>query len=190
MNDVTADIQKSKRTKTVKFIIGGIAVGFSGYRFLNITNITPVAVTYPGLAVLVIGVVHILKGILSKSDSKITRTIETSIGIIAIVVGLFVKAYMTDSSSKLTWFISLFLIIQSVGFIATAITQRGKSKAIRIPKIIAGAGIIVTLTGLLFEYHDLSIPTVNIFLSITLLVTGMEIIIDAISHKIVKNSKP
>ena len=182
------DIQKSKRIRTIKFIIGGIAVGFSGYRFLNVANASSIAVMYPGLAVLVIGIVNILKGILSKGDSKLTRTIETGIGIIAIVVGLFLKAYIADTSTQLTLFISLFLIIQSVGFIATGITQSGKSKAARIPKIIIGASIIVTLTGLLVEYHNLSITMINILLSLNLFTNGMDFITNAISHKIVKRS--
>jgi len=182
------DIQKSKRIRTIKFIIGGIAVGFSGYRFLNVANASSIAVMYPGLAVLVIGIVNILKGILSKGDSKLTRTIEIGIGIIAIVVGLFLKAYIADTSTQLTLFISLFLIIQSVGFIATGITQSGKAKATRIPKIVIGASIIAILTGMFFVYHDLPIRLLTILLSINIFIIGIEIITGAISHKIVKRS--
>jgi uncharacterized membrane protein HdeD (DUF308 family) len=182
------EIQKSKRARTIKFIIGGIAIGFSGYRFLNVANASSVAITYPGLAVLVIGIVNILKGILSKGDSKLTRTIETSIGIIAILFGLFLKVYIDDTSTQLTLFISLFLIIQSVGFIATGITQRGKSKVTRIPKIILGASIIAILTGLLLEYQNLSITMINILLSINLFTMGMDFIMDAISQKTVRKS--
>jgi len=185
---MTTNIQKSKRIKIIKFIIGGILVGFSGYRFINIANVSPFWATYPGIAVLVIGIVNILKGILSKGDSKMTRTIETGIGISGIVVGLFVNAYISDTSSKLAWFISIFLIIQGVGFIATGFTQSGKSKAIRIPKIIIGAGIIAALTGSFFEYHDLPIKLITILLSINLFIIGMEIITSATSHKIVKRS--
>ena len=181
-------IQKSEWVRIIKFIIGGIAVGFSGYRFLTIVNTSPFWVTHPGIAVLVIGSVNILKGILSKGDSKMTRTIETSIGIIGIIMGLFVKAYITDTSSMLTWFIFLFLIIQGVGFIATGITQSGKAKATRIPKIVIGASIIAILTGMFFVYHDLPIRLLTILLSINIFIIGIEIITGAISHKIVKRS--
>lgn len=182
------DIQKSKRTRTLKFIIGGFLLGFSGYRFLNISNTSPLAVTYPGIAVLVIGSVNILKGILGKDDSKLTRTIEISIGIIAIVVGIFLKVYIPDTSTQLTLFISLFLIVQSIGFIATGITQSGKPQVTRIPKIIIGASIIVTLTGLLLEYQNLSITMISILLSINMFTTGMDFIMDSINHKSVKRS--
>lgn len=168
--------------------MGGILVGFSGYRFLNITSASPIWATYPGLAVLIIGIVNILKGVLSKGDSKITRTIETGIGIIGIVVGVFVKAFTSDTSSGFTLLISLFLFIQSVGFMATGITQSKKSKVIRIPKIIIGAGIMVALIGTFFELHALPITEITILLSINILIIGIEVIASAISHKIVQSS--
>ena len=185
---MTADTQKSKRASVIKFIIGGFLVGFSAYRFLNIANVSPIWSTYPGLAVLVIGIINILKGFFSKSDSKLTRTIETGIGVIGIVVGVFVKAYISDTSLSFTWLISIFLLVQSVGFIATGITQSNKTKAIRIPKIIIGVGIIVALIGTFAEVHDLPIKLITILLSINLIIIGMEIITSAIKHNIVKRS--
>lgn len=176
------DIQKSKRVRIIKFIIGGFLVSFAAYRFLNIANVSPIWTTYPGLAVLIIGIINILQGILSRGDSKMTRTIETGIGIIGIVVGVFVKAYISDTSLSFTWLIFLFLIVQSVGFIATGITQNNKSKAIRIPKIIIGAGIITALLGTFFEVHDLPKTEITILLSINLFIIGVEIIIGAIKH--------
>lgn len=181
------NIQKSNWVRIIKFIIGGIAVVFSGYRFFNITNASPFFATYPGIVVLVIGTVNILKGILNKGDSKMTRTIEIGIGIIAIIVGLFVKVYLTDASSSLIWFIFLIIIIQGSGFVAIGITRSGGTKTTRISKIVIGVAIL-TLTGLLFEYHDLSIITMGILLSINLLINGIEIITGAIGHKIVKRS--
>ncbi|TRZ78815.1 MAG: hypothetical protein D4R90_05415 [Nitrosopumilales archaeon] len=187
---MTVDIQKSKRVRISKFIIGGILVGFAVYRFLNIANISPIWATYPGLAVLIIGIINILKGILSKGDSKMTRAIETSIGIIGIAVGVFVKAYISDTTASFTFLISIFLIIQGVGFIATGITQSAKSKAIRIPKIMIGSSIMVVLTGTFFEFHDLPIKVITILLSINILIIGIEVITSAISRKTVKSSSP
>ncbi|MDR3781789.1 MAG: hypothetical protein P4K92_00555 [Candidatus Nitrosotalea sp.] len=185
---MTTDIQKAKRVRIIKFIIGGILVSFAGYRFLNIANVSPIWTTYPGLAVLIIGIVNILQGTLSKGDSKMTRTIEVCIGIIGIAVGVFVKASISDTSSSFTWLIFLFLIIQSIGFIATGITQSNKSKAIRIPKIIIGVSIMIALIGTFFELHDLPIKLLTILLSINILIIGIEIISSAISHKIVQRS--
>jgi uncharacterized membrane protein HdeD (DUF308 family) len=185
---MAVDVRKAKRVKIIKFIIGGILVGFAGYRFLNISNISSIWATYPGLAVLIIGIINILKGIFSKGDSKMTRTMEAGIGIIGIVVGVFVKAYISDASSSFTLLIFLFLIIQSIGFIATGITQSNKSKAIRIPEIIIGAGIIVSLIGTFFQFHDLPMKLLTILLSINILIIGIEIITSTISHKIVQSS--
>ncbi len=185
---MTIGLQKSRRVRIIKFIIGGFLVGFSVYRFLNIANISPLWATYPGIAVLVIGIIDILKGFLSKADSKITRTIEASIGIIAILVGLLVVAYISDTSSKFISFIFLFLIIQGIGFIAEGVTQGNKSKVVRIPKIIIGGGINMTLIGTFFEYHDLPITVITILLSINLFMIGIEIISSAFNHKIVKSS--
>jgi uncharacterized membrane protein HdeD (DUF308 family) len=180
-------IQKSERLKTIKIILGGIVLVFSGYRFFNITNPSPFFVTYPGIAVLVIGIVDILKGILNKKESKTAKSIEIGIGIIAIVVGLFVVVYLTDVSSRSTWLIFLFIIIQGIGFIGTGITQKSKSKAIRISKIMIGI-IFVTFTGLLLKYPDLSLIMISGLLSFNLLLIGIEVVVGAISHKKVDNS--
>ena len=185
---MTMDIQKAKRIRTIKFIIGGILISFAVYRFLNIANASPIWAAYPGLAVLVIGIINILKGILGKGDSKTTRIIEMSTGIIGIVVGIFVKAFISDTSSSFTWLIFLFLIIQSVGFVALGITQSNKSKTIRIPKIMIGSSIIATLIGTFFEFHDLPIKLLTILLSINILIIGIEVITSAISHKRVQSS--
>ena len=184
---MTADIQKTKRVRSIKFIIGGILVSFAGYRLINIANISPIWNTYPGLAVLVIGIINILQGVLNKRDSKLTRTVETSIGTIGIVVGVFVKAFMSDASS-FALLISLFLIIQGVGFVSTGITQSKNPKAIRISKIIIGFGIIIILIGVFFQFHDLPIKVITILLSINILILGIEVFTSAISHKIVKSS--
>lgn len=182
------DIRKTKRIRIIKFIIGGFLVGFSGYRFLTIANVSPLWTIYPGIAVLAIAIINILQGVLSKGDSKTTRAIEAGIGISAIVIGLLVLGYISDTSSRFIWFISLFLIIQGIGLVATGITQSNKPKLVRIPKIIIGIGINVALAGSFLEYHDLPIKLITILLSINLFIIGMEIIMSAISYKIVKSS--
>ena len=184
---MTFDIQKAKRVRSIKFIVGGILVIFATYRFLNIANTSPIWTTYPGLAVLTIGIINILQGILSKEDSKMTRLIQTSIGIIGIVVGLFVKAFISDASSSFTLLISLFLIIQGAGFISTGIIQSNKSKAIRIPKIMIGFSIIAILIGVFLQLHNMPIKVIAVLLSINILLLGIEVITKAISHKIVKS---
>ena len=137
-------IQKSERLKTIKIIIGGIIIVFSGYRFFNIINPSPFFVMYPGIAVLAIGIINILKGILNKGESKTTKSIDISIGVIGIAVGLFIK-FFTDASTSSISLIILFIIIQGAGFVGTGITQRGKTKAIRIPKIIIGVSVVPVL---------------------------------------------
>ena len=184
---MTFDIQKAKRVRSIKFIVGGLLVIFATYRFLNIANTSPIWTTYPGLAVLTIGIINILQGILSKEDSKMTRIIQMSIGIVGIVVGLFVKAFISDMSSSFALLISLFLIIQGIGFISTGITQINKSKTIRIPKIMIGFSIIVILIGVFLQLHSMPIKVIAVLLSISIFLLGVEFITKAISHKIVKN---
>lgn len=180
-------IQKSEILKTIKIIIGGIVIVFSGYRFFNITNPSPFFVMYPGIAVLAIGIIDILKGILNKEESKTTKSIDISIGVIGIAVGLFVK-FFTDASTSSISLIILFIIIQGAGFVGTGITQRGKTKAIRIPKIIIGVSVVPVI-GLSFAYPDWSLILISGLLSIKILLTGMEIITDAIGNKIAKSSR-
>jgi len=181
------NIQKSELVRIIKFFIGGFAIVFSGYRLFNITNVAPFPLTQPGIAVLVIGIVDIVRGVLSKSDSKMTRMIWIGIGIIAIIVGLFVMVGPTDLSSKPTMFLFLFVIIQGAGFVLTGITKKDKVKAIRISKIVIGFTLIA-VTGLLFEYSNLSETMISILLSINLLVIGIEIFIGATSQKLAKKT--
>ena len=179
-------IQKSERLKTIKIIIGGIIIVFSGYRFFNIINPSPFFVMYPGIAVLAIGIINILKGILNKGESKTTKSIDISLGVIGIAVGLFIK-FFTDASTSSISLIILFLIINGVGFLGTGITQRGKTKAIRIPKIIIGVSVVPVI-GLSFAYPDWSLMLISGLLSIKILLTGIEIITCAIGDKAVKKS--
>jgi uncharacterized membrane protein HdeD (DUF308 family) len=179
-------IQKSQKLKIIKNIIGGTLITFSGYRFFNITNPSPFFVMYPGIAVLVIGIVNILKGILNTDESKTTKSVDISIGVIGIAVGLFVK-FFTDASTSSISLIILFIIIQGAGFVGTGITQKGKSKAIRIPKIIVGVSVVPVI-GLSFAYPDWSLVLISGLLSIKMLLTGIEIIVGAMGNKIAKNS--
>lgn len=178
-------IQKSERS-IIKIIVGGTLLVFSGYRFFNITNPSPFFVMYPGIAVLAIGIVNILKGILNKEESKTTKSIDISIGVIGIAVGLFVK-FFTDSSTSSISLIILFIIIQGAGFVGTGITQRGKTKAIRISKIIIGISVVPVI-GLSFAYPDWSLILISGLLSIKMLLTGIEIIAGGIGNKIAKSS--
>ena len=178
-------IQKSERS-IIKIIVGGTILVFSGYRFFNITNPSPFFVMYPGIAVLAIGIVNILKGILNKEESKTTKSIDISIGVIGIAVGLFVK-FFTDSSTSSISLIILFIIIQGAGFVGTGITQRGKTKAIRISKIIIGISVVPVI-GLSFAYPDWSLILISGLLSIKMLLTGIEIIAGGIGNKIAKSS--
>ena len=171
--------------KIIKVTIGGALIAFSGYRFFNITNPSPFFVMYPGIAVLVIGIVNILKGILNKGESKTTKSIDISIGVIGIAVGLFVK-FFTDASTSSISLIILFIIIQGAGFVGTGITQKGKSKAIRIPKIIVGVSVVPVI-GLSFAYPDWSLVLINGLLSFKMLLTGIEIMAGAAENKITKS---
>lgn len=180
-------IQKSERLKIIFIVIGGILLIFSGYRFFNITNPSPFFVMYPGIAVLVIGIVNILKGILNKEESNTIKLIDVGIGVIGISVGFFVKFYFTDTSSSSLLLIFLFVIIQGAGFIGAGITQRNIVTVIRIPKIIIGVSVVPVI-GLSLAYPIWSLILISGLLSMKMLLTGIEIISGAIGKKIVKNS--
>jgi uncharacterized membrane protein HdeD (DUF308 family) len=178
-------VQKSEILKIIKIIIGSTAIVFAGYRFFNITNPSPFFATYPGIAILVISIINILKGFLNKEGPKNAKSIDIGIGIIGIVVGLFVKLVLTDSSSSSNSLIFLFLIIQGAGFVGTGITQREKTKALRIPKIIIGISVIPVIL-LSLPNPDLSIILITGVLSFKILLTGIEIISETNRIKISK----
>jgi len=179
-------VQKSERLKIIKIIIGCIAIVFAGYRFFNITNTSPLFATFPGIAVLVISIINILKGVLNKEESKTTKSIDIGIGIIGIGVGLVVKLFLTDTSSASFLLIFLFIIIQGTRFIASGITQKDKTKAIRIPKIIIG-GSVVPVIGLSLTNHDWSLILITGLLSFKILLIGIEIIASTSGNKITKD---
>jgi uncharacterized membrane protein HdeD (DUF308 family) len=179
-------IQKSERVKIIKIVLGASILVFSGYRFFNITNPSPFFVMYPGLAVLAIGIIDILKGILNKDESKTAKSIDIGIGVIGIAIGLYVK-FFTDASTSSISLIILFLIINGAGFLGTGITQRGKTKAIRIPKIIIGVSVVPVI-GLSFAYSDWSLILISGLLSTKMLLIGIEIITGVMGKKIAKSS--
>ena len=184
---MTSDIPKSStRLRIIQFVAGGIAIVLSGYRLSNLTTASPSFLTHPGIALLVIGIGTMVKGILNSGNSKTTKAIEIGIGIIAIIGGLLTMMISITTSSRLTWSISLFILIYGAGLVVTGITRRGKANAVRISKIVIGV-IVVTLTGLVLEYPGLSITMMSALSSTNLLLSGIEIIITgAIGHKIVR----
>lgn len=160
-----------------------------GYHLFNITNPSPFYIAYPGLAVLAVGTMNILKGIFKKKDSKTTRSIETGIGITAIVVGVLVfTAFQTDVLLRSSWLLSLFVIIQGVGFVGRGITQRNKAKMFRISMILIGIAFIVS-TELLSTYPDRAHVMIGVLLSLHLFLIGIEIITGAMGNKIAKSSQ-
>lgn len=175
-------IQKSEQLKIIKIIIGGSLLVFSSYRFFNITNPSPFFAMYPGIAVLAIGIVNILKGVLNKEESKTIKSIDIGIGVIGISVGLFVKFYLIDASSNSIPLIFLFVIVQGAGFVGAGITQRNIAKTIRIPKIIIGVSV-VPMIGLSLVYPDWSLILISGLLSMKMLLTGIEIITSATGKK-------
>jgi len=186
LEKTTILVQKSERLKIIKIIIGGIAIVFAGYRFFNITNSSPLFATYPGLAVLVISIINILKGVLNKEESKTIKSMDIAIGIIGIAVGLIVKLFLADTSSASFLLIFLFIIIQGAGFIGTGLTQKYKTKAIRIPKIIIGVSVIPVI-GFSLTNPDWSLILITSVLSFKILLTGIEIIVGTSGNKIAKD---
>ena len=179
-------IQQSERVKIIKFVFGGFFIVLSGCHFFNLY--TPVYVIYPGIMVLAIGIIGILKGILKKKDSKIIRSIETGVGISAIVVGLFIFiVFHDDVTTRSSWLFFLFIIIQGIGFILTGITQINKARAISLLLLVLGI-IFILLTGLYFTHPVLSHQMIGVLLSIHLFLVGIEIIKGAIGDKAVKRS--
>lgn len=181
-------IRKSKRLKIIKIIVGVTLLVFSGYRFFNITNPTPFFALYPGIAVLVIGIAYILKGVLNKDESKTVKLLDIGIGSVGISVGFFIKFYLIATSSISILLLFLFVIIQGAGFVGTGITQRNIVKTIRIPKIIIGVSVIPVI-GLSLAYPDWSLILISGLLSMKMLLTGIEIISSPTGKKIVDSHK-
>jgi len=172
--------------KTIKIIIGGVAIGYSCFCLFNITNANlPFFLAYPVIALFLNGIVHILFGFFNKEESKASKLIDIGIGIIAIIIGFFVMMYLNDPSSRPIWFIFIFVIIQGSGFVVTGINRRGKAKAFRISKIVIGT-IVVTLAVFLLKYPDMSLIILNGMVYVNLFLNGIEFIIGGLSHKMAK----
>jgi uncharacterized membrane protein HdeD (DUF308 family) len=167
-------IGKSDLRKNIRISIGVIAIAYAGFSLLNLANQTPFFITYPVLAVFVIGFVQILKGFLSREKSNGTKLIEIGIGIFAIITGFFAAIYLNDPPRSIL-FLFLFVIVQGSGFVVTGITKKSKTTPIRISKLVIGI-IVIALTGVLLEYHSLSLMILNGMLSINLLLIGIELV--------------
>lgn len=169
-------IQKSKRLKNIKLVLGGVFIAISGHHLFNIVNPTPLYVVYPGIAVLAVGIINILRGVFNKQDSKTVRTIWFSIGITAIIVGLYIfTVFQEDATSRANLLFFVFIIIQGVGFILTGITQRGKGKLVRTIEIIIGI-IFILLTGIFLEDPKITHVMISVLLSIHIFLIGIGVI--------------
>jgi len=172
--------------RIIQFIAGGIAIALSGFILANPIPTTWFLLTFLGISFLVVGISSIIIGISRRSDLKSTRAIHIGIGIVAIIGGFFILAHPIAALATLIWFISIFVFIYAAGLIASGFARYNLGKGARIARIIIGV-IVLILSGLLLEYPGFALSMMIIFLSINLLIQGIERIISgAIGYGIVR----
>jgi len=184
---MTLAAQKSPTwIRIIQFVTGGIAIALSGYVLANPIPSTWFLLVFLGISLLVVGISSIITGISYRSDSKSTRAINIGIGIVAIIGGFFTFAHPIVALATMLWFISVFVFIYGAGLVASGFARHDLGRGARIARVIIGA-IVLVLSGLLLEYPGLALTMMIMFLSINLLIQGIERIISgAIGYRMVK----
>jgi uncharacterized membrane protein HdeD (DUF308 family) len=138
------------------------------------------------ISLLLVGTFTMIRGISNKVVPKGIRAFEVSIGISAIIGGLYSLIHLNQESITQIWLVSLFFIAYGSGDIITGFTSH-KAKVVKIEKISVGITIL-TLTGILLAYNGLSLTLIVVLHSINLLIMGIEIIREGVTHhKITRN---
>ena len=186
-SSVTLEAQKLPTwVRIIQFITGGIAIALSGYVLANPITTSWFFLTFLGISLLVVGISSIINGISHRTATKGTRAINIGIGIVAIIGGFFTLAHPVAALASLLWFVSLFVLIYGAGLVASGFARHDQGKGARIARVIIGI-IVIILSGLLLEYPGVTLSMMVFFLSINLLIQGIERIISgAVGHRIVK----
>jgi len=184
---MSVEVQKSSIwVRIIQFVTGGIAIALSGYVLANPVTTTGFYLIFLGISLLVVGISSIINGIAHRTATKGTRAINVGIGIVAIIGGFFTLAHPIAALASLIWLVSIFVLIYGAGLVASGFIRHDQGKGARIARIIIGA-IVVIFSGLLLEYPGLTLSMMIFFLSINLLIQGIERIISgAVGHRLVK----
>jgi uncharacterized membrane protein HdeD (DUF308 family) len=128
---------------------------------------------------MVVGITNIIRGISNKEDPQVA-TVFAGIGILAIIGGLYSAIHPIQEPITTIHLVSLFVIAFGAGLVITGFTISHKTKADRIARISVGITIMM-LTGVLEIDSELPLIMIVFFLSINMLITGLEIIIAGVT---------
>ena len=185
---MTTKTQKNQTLLRIILVVaGGIVVSLMVHHISDPIHTADSFLGHLGISLLAVGIVTIIRGISNRTVPNVIRAFLESIGILAIIGGLYLLIHPIQGSITPIWFVSLFFVVYGIGDVLTGFTSH-KAKAVKIEEISVGITILA-LTGVLVAYGGLSLTLIIVLHSVNLLIMGLEIILAGVTHdKIITKS--
>ncbi len=174
--------------RIVQLILGIIAIGLSLYVILNPPLALSYVITLLSITLIVIGIERIVHGLSSDELSKSSKMGNIILGILGIGFGIFVSVYPVFTTSLLLIIMAVGLLLVGIARVITGIYAKESSKWLKILLIISGS-IAVAVSILVFAYPSLGVVLLALIVSISLLIIGIDSVIQGISGRKIKLTK-
>ena len=169
-----------KWERILEIVLGAIAIGLSAFVLSNPDVTTLFFALMLSIALIIIGISNILKGVFGGGLSKGTRGISIGIGVFALIGGFVTAMNPFVAVQTLIMLFAMIVLLYGFGLISMGIASRTEGKASRVADIVIG-GIVVGFSLMIFAFPGLALVMMVIFVSISLLIKGIASIISGIT---------
>lgn len=174
--------------RIIQLILGIIAISLSLYVILNPPLALSYVITLLSITLIVIGIERIVNGISSKELSKPSKLGNIILGILGIGFGIFVSVYPVFTTSLLLIIMAIGLSFIGIARIITGVYTKEYPKWLKILLLISGS-IAVVVAILVFVYPSLGVVLLALIVSISLLIIGIDSVIQGVSGRKIKLTK-
>ena len=161
--------------RIIQIVLGAIAIILSVYALI-FPAATFVSVVYiAAIVLLVVGIERILVGIFSRAPGS-SRWGNIGLGILVLIVSGIVLAFPVSSALFIVILLAVALLFDGIARIVHGIGDKSVGKGSRIFSIVAGI-IEIGMSILIFASPLMGAAIAGIFISIALLIAGIQIIV-------------
>ncbi|NOJ29237.1 MAG: hypothetical protein DA328_03610 [Nitrososphaeraceae archaeon] len=174
--------------RIVQIILGIIAIGLSLYVILNPPLALSYVITLLSIILIITGIERIVHGISSDESSKSSKVGNIILGIVGIGFGIFVSAYPVFTTGLLLTIMAIGLLAIGIARIITGLYAKESPKWLKALMIISGS-IAIIVAILVFAYPSLGVVLLTLIVSISLLIIGIDSLIQGVSGRKIKLTK-
>ncbi|HSA75026.1 MAG TPA: DUF308 domain-containing protein [Candidatus Nitrosocosmicus sp.] len=152
----------------IAIILASIALFFPAFAFISVVYIS-------AIVLLVVGIERILVGIFSRSPGS-SRWGNIGLGILVLIISGIVLAFPLSSALFVVILLAVALLFDGIARIVHGVGDKSIGKGSRAFAIIAGI-IEIGMSILIFASPLLGAAIAGIFISIALLIVGIQIVV-------------